>query len=167
MLETHAVIVKLDGTEALVEADQAGGCGQCNSVNGCGSGKLAKLFCARPRHFRVHNQIGAEVGDEVRVSVADGELFRSAFIVYIFPLLMLFAGGILGSVVAGAHNPDVYAAVGALAGLAAGFMLVRIFTPQQRILISALSPQHTSCDNESGKRLPGTLKAQDQGVIKC
>jgi sigma-E factor negative regulatory protein RseC len=147
MLETHAIIVRLDGTEAIVESTQSGGCGLCNSVNGCGSGKLSGLFCARPRQFRVPNGIGAQVGDEVQVSVADGALFRSALIVYLFPLSMLFAGALLGSVLAGAYNQDICAAIGALAGLSAGFVFVRLFALRQRLAVSSLSAVIMSCRN--------------------
>ncbi len=162
MLETQVTVVSLDGSEAIVEAGQTGGCGYCNSINGCGASKLSKLLCTRPRQFRVHNGIGAKVGDEVRVSVADGELLRSALIAYIIPLLMLFAGGVLGTVAAGAHDRDLCAAVGALAGLAAGFIIVRLFTPRQQILISALSAVIAPCDNKPGIPSPGYLPAQER-----
>jgi positive regulator of sigma E activity len=143
MLETRAIIVRLDGAEAIVEATQAGGCGLCDSANGCASGKLAGLFCTRPRQFRVANGIGARVGDEVRVAVADGALFRSALIVYLFPLSMLFAGGLLGTSLAGAYDQDICAAIGALAGLAAGFVLVRVFALRHRLAHSSLAPSIT------------------------
>ncbi|MGO8755468.1 MAG: SoxR reducing system RseC family protein [Gallionellaceae bacterium] len=145
MLETHAIVVKLDGTEAIVESTESGGCGQCSNINGCGNGELSKMFCAGPREFRVPNGIGAQVGDEVEVSVADGALLRSAFIAYIFPLLLMFAGGSLGTILAGAHTQDKYAAIGALAGLLAGFVLIRWFTLRQRISILSLSPVIASC----------------------
>lgn len=130
MLETRAIIVRLDGSDALVEAQQGGGCGHCDSVNGCGSGKLSKLFCAQPRRFRVHNGIDARVGDEVQVAVADGALLRSVLIIYMLPLLLLLAGGLLGASLAdAASRRDVYAAIGAVLGLASGFVLARLFAP--------------------------------------
>ena len=71
------------------------------------------------------------------MSVADGVLLRSAAIIYLLPLALLLAGGLLGSHWAGdAGHRDGYAAIGALPGLAAGFALVRLVTLRQ----SALSP---------------------------
>ncbi len=152
MLQTNAIITRLEGNEAMVEATGPIGCGFCSSATGCGGNKLSKMLCARPQRFRVHNGIGAQVGDEVQVSVADGALFRSAFFAYIFPLLFLFAGGALGTALAGTRNQDLYAAVGALAGLAAGFLLVRLLALRQQIQISALSKVIVPSNNYPGNR---------------
>lgn len=130
MLETRAIIVRLDGAEAVVEAMQGGGCGHCDSKNGCGGGKLSALFCTQPRRFRVHNGIDARVGDEVQVSVADGALLRSALIMYMLPLALLLLGATLGASLAdGVSRRDAYAVIGALFGLAAGFALARLSAP--------------------------------------
>ena len=131
MLETRAVIIQLDGTDALVEAGQGGGCGNCDSVNGCHSGKLAKAFCTKPRRFRVHNSINARLGEEVQVAVADGVLLRSALALYMFPLGTLFVGGFAGSALADSASRDAYAALGALSGLACGFALSRLYAMRQ------------------------------------
>ncbi len=132
MLETRAIIIKVDGTEAIVEAAQGGGCGQCDSVNGCSSGKLSKMFCAQPRRFRVHNGIEARVGDEVQVSLQDGMLLRSASILYLLPLALLMAGGFVGaSMASSAAGRDGYAALGALLGLVLGFICARMYTLRQ------------------------------------
>lgn len=137
MLETRATVVYLDGDEAVVAAKQ-GGCGQCDSVNGCGSGKLAQLFCTQPRQFRVRNEVNARVGEEIQVSVADGVLLRSAATLYLLPLALLLAGALLGSYLAiDVVSRDSYAAAGALFGLIAGFALARFFTFRQRALAVA------------------------------
>ena len=138
MLETRAIIIQLDGAEAVVEAKQGSGCGHCDSEKGCG--KAAQLFCSQPRRFRVRNDINARIGEEVQVSVADGVLLRSAVIIYMLPLVLLLAGGLLGSYWASdISHRDGYAAIGALLGLAAGFALVRLVTLRQRAL-SPLQP---------------------------
>jgi len=136
MLETRAIIIQLDGAEAIVEAKQGGGCGQCDSEKGCG--KASQLFSSQPRRFRVRNEINARVGEEVQVFVADGVLLRSAAIIYMLPLALLLTGGLLGSHWAdNATHRDGYAVIGAMLGLAAGFVLVRLFTQGQRALSSA------------------------------
>jgi sigma-E factor negative regulatory protein RseC len=129
MLETRAIIIKVEGSEALVEAAQGGGCGHCDSANGCASGKLSKMFCAQPRRFRVQNSIQARVGDEVQVAQQDGVLLRSASILYMLPLALLMAGGFLGSSLATtAASRDGYAALGAVLGLVLGFAGARLYT---------------------------------------
>lgn len=136
MLETRAVIIELDGDEAIVESRNGGGCGQCDSEKGCG--KASQLFSSKPRRFRVRNEINARVGEEVQVFVADGVLLRSAAIMYLLPLALLLVGGALGSHWAvEASSRDGYAVMGALLGLASGFVLARLLTLRQRALSSA------------------------------
>jgi sigma-E factor negative regulatory protein RseC len=125
MLETRAVIVKVEGQYAFVQASQANGCEQC-SGKGCGAGKLSRLFCSKPRQFQVENPIHAGVGDEVTVSVADGMVLRGIGLVYLLPLLFLVAGATLGS--GWTDQPgqrDGFAAAGAVLGLLAGFIIAK------------------------------------------
>jgi sigma-E factor negative regulatory protein RseC len=126
MLETRAIIVQVEGQYALVQASQANGCEQCKG-NGCGAGKLSRLFCSKPRQFQVDNPINAGVGDEVVISVAEGAILRGIGLVYLLPLLMLVMGAMLGSAWVGQspEQHDGYASAGALLGLAAGFIAVK------------------------------------------
>ena len=131
MLETRAIVMQIDGRSALVQADQGNGCGQCNG-KGCGTGKLSQLFCSKPRQFQVDNPIKANVGDDVIVSVAEGAVLRGISLVYALPLLLLVMGAALGNI--GAVQPgqrDGYAAVGALCGLVAGFVVARWISSRQ------------------------------------
>jgi sigma-E factor negative regulatory protein RseC len=146
MLETRAIIVQLEGTEALVEARQVGGCGHCDSGNGCASGKLSKLFCVQPRRFKVHNGINAGVGEEVQVLVADGTLLRSALIMYMLPLVLLLVGGLLGGSLAdGIGRRDAYSAIGALLGLAVGLVFARSSaSPAAQPIIARCEGEHDS-----------------------
>jgi sigma-E factor negative regulatory protein RseC len=130
MLEMRAIIMQVDGDEALVQPLSTGGCGHCDSEGGCGSGTLSKLFCShKPRHFKVSNAVHAKVGDEVQVSIPDGALLRGALKMYILPLILLLAGGIAGVGLAGETTVrDGYAVAGAVIGLLLGFILAR-FSP--------------------------------------
>jgi sigma-E factor negative regulatory protein RseC len=131
MLETRAIIVQVEGQYALVQANQANGCEQCNG-KGCGTGKLSQLFCSKPRQFQVDNPINASVGDEVVISVAEGAVLRGIGLVYLLPLLLLVMGAMLGSI--GVEQPeqrDGYAAAGALFGLAVGFVIAKWISSRQ------------------------------------
>lgn len=128
MLEMRAIVMQIDGDEALVQPLSTGGCGHCDSEGGCGSGTLTKLFCSnKPRHFKVSNKARAKVGDEVQVSIPDGALLRGAMKMYILPLILLLIGGIAGVGMAGeTASRDAYAAAGAVIGLLLGFILARL-----------------------------------------
>ncbi|MBK9160588.1 MAG: SoxR reducing system RseC family protein [Nitrosomonadales bacterium] len=125
MLETRATVIRIDGPHAMVQANHGNGCGQCNG-KGCGTGKLSQLFCSKPRQFQVSNPINAGIGDEVIVSVADGEVLRGILLVYLLPLVLLIAGALLGGLSARQETQyDGYAAVGALLGLGIGFVVAK------------------------------------------
>ncbi len=126
MLETRAIVVHIDKSNTLVRVDQAGGCQQCNG-KGCGSGKLAQLFCSKPRQFNVVNTIDAKVGDNVIVSIADGAVLRGIGMVYLLPLSFLMAGVILASLSAPDGYQDSYIAIGAITGLVCGLWLAKWF----------------------------------------
>lgn len=131
MLETRAIIVQVEGQYALVQADQANGCEQCNG-KGCGSGKLSRLFCSKPRQFQVDNPINASVGDEVVISVAEGAVLRGVVLVYLLPLLLLVMGATLGSIgVEQTEQRDGYATAGALFGLVVGFVIAKLMSLRQ------------------------------------
>jgi sigma-E factor negative regulatory protein RseC len=131
MLETRAVVLEVDNLIAQVQANQGNGCSACNG-KGCGSSKLTQLFCSKPRQFQVANRIGAQVGDDVIVSVPDGAVMRGVGIVYILPLVLMFAGAsLLGSLAAQGAQRDGYAAAGALSGLVLGFLAARWLSSRQ------------------------------------
>lgn len=135
MIETRATIIRLEGNLALVESVQGGGCGNCDSANGCGSGKLTSLFGSKPRRFRVENAANAPVGAVVSVTLAEGVLLRSALLMYLLPLFLLLAGAILGPRLLNlVWSADVSAALGALAGLVSGFVLARKLTAGRQML---------------------------------
>ena len=136
MLETRAIVVSTEGRFAWVKADQGSGCEQCNG-KGCGAGKLAQLFCSKPRQFRVDNSIHASIADEVIISVAEGAVLRGIGLVYLLPLLLLVIGAMLGNLwfensgTVQNEQRDAYAAVGALSGLVSGFILAKWFSLRQ------------------------------------
>jgi sigma-E factor negative regulatory protein RseC len=131
MLETRATVIQVHKSHALVQADQGSGCEQCNG-KGCGTGKLARLFCSKPRLFKVDNPINAGIGDQVIISVAEGAVLRGIGVVYLLPLLLLLGGAMIGNLwAAQAGQTDAYAASGALLGLVAGFVLARSISSRQ------------------------------------
>jgi len=126
MIETRAIVIRLEGQEAVVESIQGGGCGNCDSENGCGSGKLSQLFRNEPRRFRVRNDGNAQVGSMVQVTVAEGVLLQSALLMYMLPLLLLLSGAIAGGQWATAvASSDLLSVLGGLTGLSVGFVLVK------------------------------------------
>lgn len=128
MNEMRAIVLSLHGTEAEIAPVGGNGCAHCASGSGCGSGKLSRLFCSsKLRSFKVGNPISAQVGDEVDVGLPDGALLRNALLMYALPLMCMLAVSLLASAIF-VEAPDGAALLGAVAGLLAGFLLVRQLT---------------------------------------
>jgi sigma-E factor negative regulatory protein RseC len=129
MLETRAIVIRVEGREALVESMQGGGCGHCDSEKGCGSGKLSQLFCNEPRRFLVRNDANAQVGTVVQIALAEGLLLRSALLMYMLPLLLLLCGAMAGAQFSSdEQSRDVYSAIGGLLGLSLGFVIAKVIS---------------------------------------
>jgi len=127
MNEMRAIVLALRGDQADIAPVGNFGCSHCNSGNGCGSGKLAQMFCSnKPRKFSARNPVHAKIGDEVNVVLPEGMLLRSSLLMYGLPLSLLLGGALLGASLGGTGAArDGLALLGALAGLFAGFGLGR------------------------------------------
>jgi len=69
----------------------------------------------------------------VQISVADGVLLRSALLLYMLPLVLLFTGGLLGTLYGtDTASRDGYAALGGACGLVLGFVFAKILAGQMQ-----------------------------------
>ena len=103
-----------------------------------------------------------QVGDEVTVEVPEAANVRAGVIVYVVPVAGLLLGYAAGALVGGAvgWNPDVLGAVGAVAAVSAGLLLLRRsgrsvlagarYRPRVRAIIApGLSPSPKAGSNEN------------------
>jgi sigma-E factor negative regulatory protein RseC len=137
MAERDAAVVQtLQGPEGLLlvrlEFKTDSGCGRCNEPGGCGGISLAQPLCAKPRSIVVSDPIGLAVGDHVRVSIPDAALSQGVTRTYVIPLVLFFAGSLLGAAILPDVLPirwqvsaDVGAMVGAGLGLIAAWAQLR------------------------------------------
>ena len=114
MTETTRIVSAIDGDYAVVETGQ-GGCGRCHEKGGCGGANIGQMFCTAPKNWRVLNPRGAKVGEQVRIAVGEGAVSSTAMLVYVLPLVLLFSGALLGTLLA--------AESGAIAGALVGLVL--------------------------------------------
>lgn len=83
---------------------------------------LNELVPETEHQLQVHIDQPLEPGQRVEVGIAEGSLLRSAMLVYLTPLLGMMLGGTLLQYCFGS---DASAAVGAVLGGGAAFMLAR------------------------------------------
>ncbi len=122
MIETEAIVVKIEHAVAYVQAERKSSCSGC-SESSCGTSVLANYFGQKAPLYRASNEVGAKVGDRVVVGLDESALFKGTLLLYLFPLLLLFVGAVAGSALAvSAEAKDGYSIAGAFIGLAAGFL---------------------------------------------
>lgn len=120
MSQCEAVVVAVADDEVWVEVpERAPTCGSCKTEGACQTGLLG--LSAGPRRYRLENRVGARVGDQVQLTVADGTVWRASLMSYVLPLLLAIGGAAIGQFATG----DFGALLGTLAGLGCGLLLLR------------------------------------------
>lgn len=129
MLESEAIVVKVEQGDTYVAAQTPGTCGtaDCATRATCSTAVLTRLFSQEAKPLRVNNPIAATVGERVIVGLAEGAFLKSSLLAYVLPLFALIAGAMLGMYIADtAAKRDLYAALGGLIGLAASALALRM-----------------------------------------
>jgi sigma-E factor negative regulatory protein RseC len=98
-------------------------CSSCSSRHHCGT-----LSGSEEREVEALNDVSAAVGDRVQLAINTGSLLKATFLLYLFPVLCMLAGGIFGHAAA-AHfhwNTSFTAAVAAFGCLTGAMIVVRL-----------------------------------------
>jgi sigma-E factor negative regulatory protein RseC len=123
MSEMPGVVISIEDGHAVVEiGPRAAGCGRCHEPGGCGSPTMGAA--KQKRHYRLLNDIGVRVGDEVILAIADGSLFKISVLAYLLPITLVIAGAAIGATLV--PESDSVALGGAVIGLALGLVVLRL-----------------------------------------
>jgi sigma-E factor negative regulatory protein RseC len=135
MLESYAVITRIEDDATFVQTETPGSCGSDScGVQGCGSAMLMRIFSQRPRALRVSNTIGARVGEHVIVGLEEADFLRSTLLGYGAPLAAFVMGAAVTQALAAPGGArDLYAALGGVLALVAAFVLVKFRTTDTRL----------------------------------
>lgn len=127
MLESEAIVVKIEAGTTFVTAQIPSNCGsQGCDTQGCSSAVLTRLFSQQPKALRVSNTIGAHVGERVLVGLEEGAFLKSALLAYGLPLLALIVGAVGGMQLASTESSrDLYAGIGGLLGLGVSALVLK------------------------------------------
>jgi sigma-E factor negative regulatory protein RseC len=91
VVEARATVVAIGlPGQVWVETRPQSGCGSCASASGCGTATLARLFGNRASRVMVEDPLGAQVGQEVTIAIAETRLVSGAARLYLLPLLAFF-----------------------------------------------------------------------------
>ena len=107
---------------AWVKTKPSSACESCSSRHQC-STKSGN----QEREVEAINDVGAKAGDRIQMAINTGSLLKATFLLYIFPVLCMLAGGIAGHAIALRLRWDtsLLSALTAMACLAAAMLVVR------------------------------------------
>ena len=121
-IEEEGKVIKTEGGLAEVSFPRKTACGRCGL---CFRGSADMVVT------EAENELGAEVGQRVRVILSSTSFIKCGTIVYLFPLLLLICGLFFGRWLADylgkEEASEVIAAMSALFFLAVAFFLIRCY----------------------------------------
>ncbi|OEY66903.1 SoxR reducing system RseC family protein [Marinobacter sp. X15-166B] len=124
MITETGRVVAVEADKVWVQTIRQSACQSCAVRSGCGQRVLAGVSGGKADQVLVNNTLGARLGDEVTLAIAEAALLSASVWVYALPLGLLVAGTALGHWLA--PQSEWVAVGGAALGLAAGFAGARV-----------------------------------------
>jgi len=99
MATEHGIVMRTGIREAWVKTIKSGSCEGCTARGSCHS-----LSDSGEMEVKAINEVGAEVGDRIVLSFETSSLLKATFLIYVFPILFLVIGAVLGQEIAPYFN---------------------------------------------------------------
>lgn len=135
MLTEVARVVAVETDSLWVETIRKTTCGSCAAQKGCGHGLMNQYASGRRSYIRVlpgARQVSeCRIDDQVLIAIPEEVILRGSMIAYLLPVLLMIAGAAAGAWLFPQWQ-DPAAAIGAFAGMGAGYVLVRLHSVQHR-----------------------------------
>jgi len=127
MAVENGVVRTVEKRNVLVEIEPGAGCGSCEAKGACMMGTSGKS-----RTIWIENSLHADVGDRVSFKIEEKGVVLASIILYIFPVIMLVAGLVIGGRYSHLFgiDSDLASGVSGACGLAAAFIIIKIFSPR-------------------------------------
>ena len=124
MIEEQGRVVALEPGAVWVETLRKSTCSGCSAKSGCGQGLMNQLGVRERRGLlRAVSALPLQVGDSVIIGIREDVLLRGAVLVYLLPLLMLFAAALLAAQFALGEPLIILAGIG---GFLASWLIIRM-----------------------------------------
>lgn len=128
MIEELGIVVELKSKEiAVVLCKRNSACDHCPSSGACQVGDDSESMLVES-----FNDIGADIGDQVKVATSTKHFLQSSFMLYIVPIIGLLIGALIGQAVGEKFelgmDPSLFSALLAVIFLVASFLGIKIGT---------------------------------------
>jgi sigma-E factor negative regulatory protein RseC len=123
MATEQGVVIKTDAGATWVKTTRTGACEGCSAKASCHSSDAGEEM-----EVNVINEIGAKAGDRIVLSFETGSLLKATFLLYMFPILLLILGAVIGQETAsffGFNSSGFYAVTG-FSFFGAALLIVKI-----------------------------------------
>ena len=92
MATEEGIITALNSNAmAIVKTTKTGACAACSARGACNVSESSTEMEVEAR-----NSVGGRVGDRIILSIDTSLLLKAAFLIYLFPVLLMLAGAIIG-----------------------------------------------------------------------
>lgn len=128
MIEEYGTIVELKSKQvATVLCQRNSACDHCASNGSCQIGDDSQTMLVE-----AFNQIGAQVGERVKVVTSTKNFLQSSFVLYIVPIIGLLIGALAGQAIGESFSlgidPNLLSAILGAAFLVGTFLCIRVGT---------------------------------------
>ncbi len=126
MATEQGIVIAANGpapATARVKTVQSSACKSCSSRDQCGTTTQGK-----EREIDAINLVDAHVGDLIQISMDNAALLKMTFLLYLFPILCMLFGGIIGNVLSDRldTDPSTTSAIAAIVFFVAAVCIVRL-----------------------------------------
>jgi sigma-E factor negative regulatory protein RseC len=115
MATEEGIVTKINASTAQtawVRTSQSSACKSCSSRHSCSQDSQGQ-----EREVEAINLVGAQVGDRIQISIETGSLLKATFLLYVFPVLCMLCGGIVGNRLSGYMGLDASPAAALVAAV--------------------------------------------------
>ncbi len=123
MATEEGIVIRIDNSIAWIKTKRSAACEHCSSKKSCNA-----MGGDNDMEVQAINLTDARVGDQVILSFETGSLLKATFLLYVFPILCMFAGAYLGREIALVRQYDesVLSAIFSFLFLIVSIVFVRV-----------------------------------------
>lgn len=122
MIKENGIITHADNMMAWVKTTRSGACESCSTKDSCHTANSLKELT-----FTVKNTLNVKKGDHVVVGLQTKPMLFLTFLMYVFPVLLLITGAVIGNFIAPAFqvNPSLMSMAIGFTFFGLAFYLIR------------------------------------------
>jgi sigma-E factor negative regulatory protein RseC len=119
----HGIVIRTDSGGAWVKTIKSASCEGCSARGSCHS-----LSDRGEMEVQAINEVGAQAGDRIVLSLETASLLKASFLLYVFPVLLLIIGAAIGQETAPYFNfnPSGFSAVIGFSFFFAAVLIIKL-----------------------------------------